>query len=268
VWLIGGTVVLAAVVLVWAFAGEIPGVATTSKASSAERPRPTRQVASRAANDAEAPEAPVAIGDRPPAVPEYSALLSRDVFQPLVVPKRPAPTKTGGVANLAAPVSKNDGPDTWHGWRFNGLAELSGTTYALLEQPENRRSSFLKEGDHLEDAKVIVVGTAEIVLQEPAGGIAHVRRVDAMAELMRAMRHPAARTPAAAGATAAGAGAVPVLPGGNPAAAPLGGAPTAVPAPSAVPDGFDSRRQQRRRQQFQAIPGEGSGTNANPNSAP
>jgi hypothetical protein len=249
VWLIGGTLLLAAAVLVWAFAAEIPGVATSSKASSAARPRPARTPGSQATNSEESAEAPQTVGVQPPAVPTYSALLSRDVFRPLVVPKKPAATKHESITSLVSPPVDNEGPDTWHGWRFNGLAQLSDTTYALVEQPDNRRSYFLKEGDSLEDAKVIGVGPDELVLQEPAGGIARVRRVDAMAELLRATQrtspHASTATAGGGGGTILpGAGIVPVLPAGTPGAVP-GGAPTALPAPAAVPDGF-GRRQQRR----------------------
>lgn len=261
VWLIGGTLLLAAAVLVWAFSGELPGTATTSRASSVDRPRSPRPSPSRATDAQEPPEPPAAIG--PPGVPSYSALLSRDIFQPLVVPKKPARTQPESISRLVTPPTSNEGPDTWHGWRFNGLAQLSDTTYALVEQPENRRSSFLKEGDHLEDAKVIVIGANELVLQEPAGGIAHIRRVDAMAELLRATQKTSPRAPTAAAAP--GTGSVPVLPGATPGGVAPGGAPVTSPAPSAVPDGFD-RRDQRRRQR-QGFPGEESGINANPNSA-
>jgi hypothetical protein len=269
-WLIGGTLILAAVVLVWAFAEEIPGVTTAHTASPGERTSRGSAARPPTALPVEEPEAPIEVGGPPSVSSDYSALIKRDVFQPLVVPKRPAPTHVGGVARLAEPAAKNTDPDTWHGWRFNGLAQLSGITYALVEQPDNRRSSFVKEGDHLEDARVIVVGPDEIVLPEEAGGVAHVKRVDAMAELLRATHRTTAgaRGPAA-GAALPGAGTVPVLPGGNPLAAPgsPGGAPAALPSPAAVPDGFDSRREQRRRQR-QGLPGEESGTNANPNSAP
>jgi len=214
-------------------------------------------------------EGPAVAGEPPLVAADYSALLKRDVFQPLVVTKRSGPAKLGtGTLPLPGAAAKDEGPDTWHGWRFNGLAQLSGTTYALMEQPDNRRSNFLKDGDHLEDARVIVIGPDEIVLQEETGGVAHVKRVDAMAELLRATQHtsPGVRAPAA-GAAQPGGGTILPLPGSNPSAAPgaFGGAPAVSPGSAAVPDGIDNRREQRRRFR-QGITGEESGTNANPNS--
>jgi hypothetical protein len=159
----------------------------------------------------------------------------------------------------------------WRGWKYNGVAELGGETYALIEQQEKKRSHFLKKGDRLEDARVMEIRPKELVLREETGGVARVQRVDAMAELLRSSRSrsrsspaPAARPPA--GTAGPPAPAAPPIPG---RAAPFAGSTegSQQSVPVFAPEGAERQREGRRRR-FQATTGEESGTNAIPDVSP
>src|SRR5439155_21133155 len=131
---------------------------------------------------AAAPKKTIQIAMQPPAVSEYAPLLRHDLFQPLVAPPKPRPPKTGGLKLGAGSGGGNGG--TWHGWKFDGLAQLGSVTYALVEQPDKGASHFLKVGDRVDDAQVLRVSPKELVLAEAGSGEVRVTRVEARAELM------------------------------------------------------------------------------------
>jgi hypothetical protein len=165
---------------------------------------------------------------RVPSVGEYNPLLQGNVFQPRVIQRPPHPDNSAARAAAEAArrrqASANQmagdpaNVDTWHDWRYNGIAQLGAETYALMDQGNKKESRFVKVGEHLEDAVVEQVSENSVTLREAGGAVVHVPRVDAMAELMRSVR-PAGPSalpgaPPAAGTTPAAAapGSVPVLP--------------------------------------------------------
>jgi hypothetical protein len=244
-WLIGGTLIFAAAVLAWSFSEEILGIvmpARTPAVNSAARGAVAR---SATPTTVVRPTKKTAIVARRPDVSDYAPLLSGDVFRPQVVPARPtgatrARTGSGG----ATPAPGSARGDAWRGWKFSGVAQLAGVTYGLVEQMEKGRSHFLKAGDRLENAKVLRVQTDELVLIEETGGIARVKRFDAMAELLRS-----SRTRSASPAPVSAAPAAPTT-DTAPAALPAGRGGSEQPFSGFGPGGFGGRRSGRQGQGF------------------
>jgi hypothetical protein len=212
-WLIGGTLALSLAVFAWAFqepvpeqgsalaerasssggrsADEAPGLADSADGGSRRAPEAGRRASSA--------ERESAMALRPPDAARYEPLLGRDLFRPLVTPERrtvaraprPAPPSLPS-AQLPAPSAEKVATDAWRGWRFNGVAQLDQKTYALMDQPGQKRSRFVGPGDRLEDAVVARVQEDIVLLRPAEGGLVEVTRVDAMAELLRPLRSPAA----------------------------------------------------------------------------
>src|SRR5262249_37748196 len=128
-----------------------------------------------------------------------------------------------------------DADGSWHGWKYNGIAQLDEQTYALMDQPNQKRSRFVKEGDRLEDATIVRVAENEVELRQADGSVVRVPRVDAMAELLRPVRR---RTPPPGpGAAPTGPTLTAPTPGQGPVTIPLGAQPPTpgVPPPATLP---------------------------------
>jgi hypothetical protein len=223
-WLIGGALLFCAAVLGWAFQGDAPARPVhKSRSQFAARAKggvtPVGEIvandggpwdhgdASGALPGRSAPEGQrrLAGGHTPglgavprsPSASDYALLLEGNAFRPRIVPRR------GGSSASAHPAAPklarrpgsdgnraSGGPDAggWHGWKFDGVAQLDEQTYALMDQPNQKQSRFVKEGDRLEDATIAQVSESQVVLREAGGGVVRVPRVDAMAELLRSGR--------------------------------------------------------------------------------
>lgn len=237
-WLIGGALLLSLAVLAWALQSDTPVRPTRAlrRSAPAERAAPRTR-------PARAEPAAEELAARPPSVADYGPLLQGNAFQPRVVPRRemkhgspaghPASAAGGANGSKAARHHGSGGEgghetvDEWHGWKYNGVAQLDQQTYALMDQPNQKQSRFVKTGDHLEGATVARVAENEVRLRESDGSLVRVRRVDAMAELLRSVR-PAAPPP---GAAPAQTGPLPATPPPSP------GPVTAFPPGSATPQG-------------------------------
>jgi len=151
--------------------------------------------------------------------------------------------------------------EDWHGWIYNGLAQIDRQPYASLDQPNKKQSRIVKVGDRLEDATVARVADNEVTLREAGGSIVRVQRLDAMAALLQSSH----TNPLARGTVPGSTGLAP-----TPSAAPTGAGPLtaapfgqAAPQPSAAtaavdnssPDGQGGGRRGRR---FQAQDGAGN----------
>jgi hypothetical protein len=199
---------------------------------------------------------------RAPSASDYSLLLEGNAFRPRIVPRRAG---SGASAHPGAPrlarrpasdgTPAPGGPDAgggWHGWKFDGVAQLDEQTYALMDQPNQKQSRFVKEGDRLEDATIAQVSESQVVLREAGGGVVRVPRVDAMAELLRSGRTtpplPQGAVPALTGPTAGapipGQGPIMTFPSGQ--VIPQGPSAAAAAVEDASAGG---RRGRRSRQQ-------------------
>jgi hypothetical protein len=252
-WVIGGALVFSVAVLAWALQGDSSSRPTHLRLPAMRATHPAPRGASRRAETTV-----VELATRLPTIGDYGPLLQDNVFQPRVIPRQaPSAAKHPPAKPQSAirnPQSKA-GPektDTWHDWKFNGLAQLDQQTYALMDQPTKKESRFVKVGDHLEDAIVERVAENEIALREAGGSIARIQRVDAMAELLRSV-HTASSLPRGAAPAPA---ATPGSTGVSPASAMPGGiavpsAPTAPsgqilpPAATAADDASQGRRRGR-----------------------
>ena len=242
--------ILAAVVLVWAFAEEIPGSTTAAHGLPRRRSAPGHRRARTRHARRRTRKPP---WRQPPSgeLPRTIRLCSARCLSATGRDKRSGSAKLG-TGTLPALRARREGRGAGHlAWlALQRMAQLSGTTYALMEQPDNRRSNFLKEGDHLEDARVIVIGPDE---DRFAGGNG---RRGAREACGRDGRAPAGDA-ALPGSAGPGRRAPPrraagrywrcraAIPRPRPGA--LGGSSAAFPGPAAVPDGIDNRREQRRR---------------------
>jgi hypothetical protein len=201
-------------------AGQARGPAPTRRSDPASEAMPSSNREPRAAS----PE------PRPKGA-DYTALLQGHAFLPRVVPRRGAgsghpseppaerrPARRPEPAGNAAP----DSDGAWRGWKFDGVAQLDQQTYALMDQPNQKRSRFVREGDRLEDATIARVAENAVMLREADGTIVRVQRVDAMAELLR----PARTTTPPQGSVPAPAGPTPVAPALGQGQAPITSAPT------------------------------------------
>jgi len=291
-WLIGGALLFCAAVLGWAFQGDAPARPVhKSRSQFAARAKggvtPVGEIvandggpwdhgdASGALPGRSAPEGQrrLAGGHTPglgavprsPSASDYALLLEGNAFRPRIVPRRGAGSNPS--AHPAAPKlarrpgsdgnRASGGPDAggWHGWKFDGVAQLYEQTYALMDQPNQKQSRFVKEGDRLEDATIAQVSESQVVLREAGGSVVRVPRVDAMAELLRPGRTttglpqgpvPELTVPTA-GAPILGQGPVPTLPSGQ--VIPQGPAAAAAAVEGASPNGSFGRRGRRFRQQ-------------------
>jgi hypothetical protein len=261
-WLIGGALLFSAAVLAWAFQSDAParpvhkprpqlaardsgGFRDHGDASGALPGRSAPKGQGRFAVIPETPGLGSTLGGsaepRAPSASEYARLLEGNAFRPRIVPRRAG--GSGASAHPAArkpaprPVSDGNGssggPDAggWHGWKFDGIAQLDQQTYALMDQPNQKQSRFVKEGDRLEDATIAQVSENQVVLRQADGSVVRVPRVDAMAELLRPGR---TATPLPQGAVPAltGPAAGSPIPGQGPVTTPLGAWP---PTPGVAP---------------------------------
>jgi hypothetical protein len=136
---------------------------------------------------------------------DYRPLLQGNVFQPRVVvihdraahgsaSGRRAP-RPGDLGGKPARPALTDG---WNDWKYTGIAQLDQQTYALMDQPEKKQSRFVKVGDTLDDAIVTQVADDEVTLRQADGSLIRVKRVDPVADALRAARAAAPAAPGAA----------------------------------------------------------------------
>jgi hypothetical protein len=298
-WLIGGTLLLSAAVLAWAFQSDAPaghvreagrrqgipkraptrGAPTGFAAPAARRGESLRLATIGSSRRSEAVFRPRTVGaplagarsgiQEPASVAGYTALLQGDAFRPRVVPRRRAgsgspsrPPAGGRPAQRPAPegsaAAALDPDGAWRGWKFNGVAQLDQQTYALMDQPNQKQSRFVREGDRLENATIARVTEGAVILRQADGTVVRVPRVDAMADLLRPARTvtgsgpsstPQGTMPAPA-TSSPGQGPVTILPSGQ--AIPPGSTAAADAAEGAPPAGSFGRRGRRFRQQDDA----------------
>jgi hypothetical protein len=170
-----------------------------------------------------------------PAAGEYRPLLRGNVFQPriVVIHDRGARSSASG-RRAARPGDLGGKParpaltDGWNDWKYTGIAQLDQQTYALMDQPEKKQSRFVKVGDTLDDAIVTQVADNEVTLRQADGSLIRVKRVDPVADALRAARAAAPAAPGAAPNTPA-PGAAPATNSNSPQAPfplpPVGGGP-------------------------------------------
>jgi hypothetical protein len=143
-----------------------------------------------------------------PTIGEYGPLLQDNVFKPRVMPPPPKTIKAMKPPAKPKPPAGPDKIESWHDWKFNGLAQLDQQTYALMDQAGKKESRFVRAGDQLDDAIVERVGPNEVTIREAGGNVVRIPRVDAMAALLQSVHStptlprgaapaPAAGTPAA-----------------------------------------------------------------------
>jgi hypothetical protein len=112
----------------------------------------------------------------------------------------------------------------------------------------------VRPGDRIENAVVARVEPDAVTLRAAGEGLVRVQRIDAMAELLRPSRSPAAPRP---GVTAPGGQQVMPAPGAGPVttASPAGETPAAAPPPNLLDENLRRARRERRfREQEEFAP--------------